>query len=317
MTKKPSYKELLDRIDRLEQEAIKHNRAEALWENEERYRTLVEFMGDGMSEIDENGVTTYVNKRLCEMWGYSAEEIVGRPVTDFLDKENRKILKKELAKRRKGRYEPYELVWTRKDRKKIHTHMSPTPFFDSRGKFKGSFAVITDISKRKQEQEALLKSHEQLESRVKERTLELEIKTIHLEEMNTALRVLLKQREEDKIEMEEKMMANVEELVMPYLEKLKNTEQEDKRRTYIDIIHSTLNDILSPFVRGLSSSYLKLTPSEIQIANLVKQGKTTKDIAELLNLSILTVETHRKNIRKKIGIKNERINLRTHLLSLG
>ena len=84
---------------------------------------------------------------------------------------------------------------------------------------------------------------------------------------------------------------------------------------FIDIIESNLDEITSPFVHGLTGSYLRLTPTEIQVANLVKQGKTTKEIAELLNLSKGTIDTHRDNIRKKIGIKNKKINLRTQLIS--
>ncbi|MHC4310015.1 MAG: helix-turn-helix transcriptional regulator, partial [Planctomycetota bacterium] len=87
-------------------------------------------------------------------------------------------------------------------------------------------------------------------------------------------------------------------------------------RTWLDIIESNLNDIINPFVCGISVNFLKFTPAEIQVANLVKQGKTTKDIAKIMNLSPRTIEFHRDNVRKKIGIKNRKINLRTHLLSL-
>ena len=86
--------------------------------SEARFRMLVETMSDGLSEIDQNGIATYANSRLCEMWGYSREEIIGRSVFTFLDDENRQVLKRELAKRKKGVYSPYELVWTRKDGKK-------------------------------------------------------------------------------------------------------------------------------------------------------------------------------------------------------
>ena len=70
------------------------------------------------------------------------------------------------------------------------------------------------------------------------------------------------------------------------------------------------------FLRKLSTQYSKLSPTEIQVANHVRQGKTTKEIAEFLNLSSKTVEDYRKNLRRKLGIQNQKINLRTHLLSL-
>lgn len=164
-------------------------------------------------------------------------------------------------------------------------------------------------------QQKLKEAHDQLERRVEERTRELRIKSENLEEMNTALKVLLKKREEDKAELEEKVIYNVKELIFPFLEKLKKSKLDHRQQICVDIIGSNLNDIVAPFAKTLSTRYLNLTPSEIQIANLVKHGKTTKEIADLLNLSTRTIESHRDSIRQKLGIKNKRANLRTHLMS--
>ncbi|MFA5905701.1 MAG: PAS domain S-box protein [Desulfobacula sp.] len=289
-------------------ENIKPDREHALYTSEQRYRTLVETMGDGLSEIDENQVTTYANDMVCRMWGRSREEVIGKKVHQFLDDENKKILLDQLEKRRKGETDPYEIVWLKKDGSSIHTIMTPTPYFDAEGCFKGSFAVITDISKQKKEKDFL-------EQRVKERTIELENKTQSLEEVNTALRVLLKKREEDKTLLEESMMLNVRELVIPYIERMRMSSLDDRQKSCLDIMESTLNDIVSPFLHRLSLQFLNLTPSEIQVANMVKFGKTTKEIAGILNLSEKTVEFYRKSMRKKIGITNQSVNLRTFLSS--
>ena len=154
------------------------------------------------------------------------------------------------------------------------------------------------------------------EQELQERTKELEIKTNNLEEVNTALRVLLKKRDEDKKKFEEKILFNVRELITPYLEKMKTSGLDKIQHTYISVLESNLNDIISPFAQRLSSRYLTLTSTEIKVANLVKHGKTTKEIAEFLNLSSQTIDFHRKNIRRKLGIKNRNANLRTHLLSI-
>ncbi len=153
------------------------------------------------------------------------------------------------------------------------------------------------------------------QQKLKERGEELEIKSRDLEEVNTALRVLLKNRDEDKIEFEENLMFNVKELVEPYLEKLENSRMDEWQQSCLGVLKSNLNDITAPFARKLASKYFNLTASEFQVAKLVMDGKRSKEIASLLNVSDKTIEAHRKNIRKKLGLRNKKANLRAHLLS--
>ena len=161
-----------------------------------------------------------------------------------------------------------------------------------------------------------IEERKQVEQKLRRREAELETKANELEEVNVALRVLLKRRDEDKTELGEKILCNVKELVLPYVGRLRKAELTSQCSAYVNILESNLNDIISPFVLKLSSKLLGLTPTEIQVANLVKEGKTTKDIAAMLNLSSRTVEFHRNNIRKKMGIKNKKANLRSHLQSM-
>jgi PAS domain S-box-containing protein len=287
-----------------------------LSESEAQDRFLLETMTQGFGTQDENSLFTYVNDKICKMIGYSKEEIIGRLVSNFMDEVNQKIYNRQIAKRKKGLGESYEIELTDKNGKNIAVIVSPQSIIDIDGNYKGSFAIYTDISKQTQFKEVMLKDYDRLERRVGNRTKELQVKTQNLEELNMALKVLLRKRDEDKIELEEKVLINVQELVVTYLEKLKKSGLDARQKTYVDIIESNLNDIVSPFVRGLSNKYLNLTPTEIQTANLVKQGKTSKEIAKVMNLSARTIEFHRDNIRKKMGIKNKKINLRTHLLSM-
>jgi len=154
------------------------------------------------------------------------------------------------------------------------------------------------------------------EKRLKKSESELKINSLNLKEANTALKVLLRRRDEDKVEFEERILFNVKELIEPYFDKIKGTKLNSSQKALLEILESNMMDIISPFARRMSSKFLSLTPKEIQIANLVKQGKTTKDISAIMGVSNRTIDTHRKNLRIKIGIGKKKANLRTHLLSI-
>ena len=114
-------------------------------------------------------------------------------------------------------------------------------------------------------------------------------------------------------ENEKKFLQNLESLVFPYLEELKKKLSVSEEKAFVEIIESNLKEIISPIPLDLSSKLLKLTRAEIQIANLIRRNKTTKEIAQLLNLSPTTISNHRQNIRKKLGLTNEKKNLQTIL----
>jgi PAS domain S-box-containing protein len=201
-----------------------------------------------------------------------------------------------------------------------------------------------DITARKKIEAALLEAHAQVEARVVERTaelakankeleqqvlvrkeaenalrnkaMELKEKAVRLREANAALKVLLQQRDADKIELEEKVLLNVNQLIMPYLDKIKRRKLDAKQKAYAEILESNLNEIVSPLAHSLQSRLLRLSPTELEVANLVHQCKTTKQIAETMNLAESTIDFHRNNIRVKLGVKNKKIGLQTYLSSL-
>ena len=170
------------------------------------------------------------------------------------------------------------------------------------GQPKYFIGVLEDFTERKRAEKAVI-----------ERDKKLELQAEHLKEVNTALKVLVEHREKEKEELVENLLINLKKLVFPYLEKLRYKNQEGKRSAYLSIIESNLKDLISPFTKRLSSNNLGFTPSEIQIADLVRHGKTSKEIAAMLNISPKAVSFHRNNIRKKLGISNKKVNLRTCL----
>lgn len=161
-----------------------------------------------------------------------------------------------------------------------------------------------------------IKERKKTEEALSERKAALKAQSKRLEELNSALKVLLRHRQEDKGEIEEKVLANVKEQILPYVQALRNTRLGPEQMAYIDIVESNLNTIISKFSKKLSSKYLNLTSKEIQIAGLIKDGKTNKDIAKLLNVSVRAIEFHRDNIRTKLSLKNKKVNLRSYLLTL-
>jgi len=148
-----------------------------------------------------------------------------------------------------------------------------------------------------------------LEEKIDERTADLE-------DMNVALKVLLKKREEDQRELEGNILENYDRLIMPFLRKLKKRAEQKDHQELIRVLERNLSEVISPFSRKLTDPMQNLTPSEIQIASLIKQGASNKGISKLLNISIGTVTNHRNHIRKKLGLVNTKINLRSHLSTL-
>ncbi len=159
-----------------------------------------------------------------------------------------------------------------------------------------------DIEKRKQAEITLeIKSHD------------LEDRSRDLGEMNTALKVLLKQREDDRRDFEEKISSDVRELVLRHVETLRETGLERNQALIVDVIESNLKNFLSPFSTKING--FNFTPREMEVILLMKEGKATKKIAQLLNVTTDAINRHRYRIRKKLGLDRKQ-NLRSHLFSL-
>jgi len=145
--------------------------------------------------------------------------------------------------------------------------------------------------------------------------MELVLKPFHLDEITNALNFLENQIKKDRTSSEMKIVSNVKQLITPYIEKLSASRLDKQQREWLSVIENNLDQIIAPFI-GKMPLIASLTPAELQIANLIKDGKTSKEISTLLNLSTTTVDFHRNNIRAKLGLKNQKTGLRVHLLNL-
>jgi len=287
--------------ENLQQEIEERKQAEeALRESEELFSKFSEATWEAII-IHDLGILLQANDQYYQMFGYERAELLGKQAFSMTTTpESVETIMKNINSDEAG---PYEVTGIRKDGTEF-----PMEIRGKMMKYSGKkvrVVAIRDITERKQ-----------AENELRKQKTELKIQSQHLQEVNSALKVLLKQRDKDKKELHESVVANVKELVAPCLAKLSQSKLDERQKSYISLAKANLDDIISPFIGNLSSKYLKLTPSEIQVANLIKHGKTTKEIAEVLCLSIETVKFHRKNIRKKIGINNRKANLRTYLSSI-
>lgn len=154
------------------------------------------------------------------------------------------------------------------------------------------------------------------EEELREREKDLALMNQELQEVNTALRVLLRKREEDRSELEERVATNIKERILPYLKKLRARGSSEAQEELVNTLEMNIKDFASGFQRRLTNICLGITPMELRVADLVRQGRTTKEIADLLNSSTRAVEFHRINLRKKLNLKKKKTNLRSFLLSM-
>ena len=202
-----------------------------------------------------------------------------------------------------------------RDLRQSYDHLEKLVYARTEELLQANNALKMEITERRRTEAQLCEARENLERLVEERTAELKAKTTHLEELNVALNVLLKKREDDRRDLEDNFMHNVKNLILPYLDKLKSTQLSARHKIYIEILESNIHQIASPLARQLSSRYFSLTPTEIRVASLIKRDQTTKEIAETFHVSDGAIIYHRHNIRKKLGLNNKKINLRTYLQS--
>jgi PAS domain S-box-containing protein len=276
---------------------------QALRESEAQFRALAE-SAPAATLIVAEGNIVYANQAFEKITGYTNEEALGMQFWDVVHPDMQELVKKRGFARQRGEAVPsrYELKAVTKSGLTKWMDLVAT-VIDYGGKI-ATLAMAYDITERKQAEEALLAREQELES-----------KTHDLEEMNAALKVLLQKREDDKIALEEKMLSNLQQLIEPYFDNLKQTSLSARQTNLLGIVETNLAEIISPFVRDFAAIKYKLTPKEIQIANLIKQGKANKDIAEIMGLSVRTIEFHRTKIRRKFGLKDGKDNLQAHLIA--
>jgi PAS domain S-box-containing protein len=302
------------------EDITKRKQAEkALQDSERLLSEIIDFLPDPTFAIDRSGRVLVWNKAIEEMTGVKAQDMVGKGDCEYalpFYGVGRPMLVDLLSRPDDAVESNYEFV--KKDGDVILAEggclvrgilralwAKATFLYDSEGHIVGAIESIRDITQRREAEEELKKKGQ-----------ELLTKSRSLEEINIALKFLLDQREKDKGELEDSITFNVKKLVTPYIDKLKSSSLAPREAAYVRFLEMYLNDIVSPFAGKLSSKLTALTAREIEITKLVRDGKTTKEMADMLHSSIRAVEFHRDNIRKKLGLNKSNKNLRSYLMSL-
>jgi PAS domain S-box-containing protein len=240
------------------------------------------------------------------VFGYRKEEMIGRN-TQFLHlskKHNQEFGKGLLEALDKEGIFRTEFKLRRKDGTVFSSDHTVKEIRDENGLRIMFVSVVRDISYQKQ-----------IVRQLKQKSKELSAKALNLEELNVALKVMLEYRDQEKRSLEENFALSINSLILPYLDRIKKTKLSVLQEEYINVLEQSLKDISKPYVHRISDKLMLLSPSETKVANYVKQGCGNKEIAALLGVSDRTIEFHRDNIRKKLGIKGRKINLRTYLSS--
>lgn len=286
----------------------------ALRENEEQLRFALQGNGDGFFDWNiETGYLVY-SSAYTEILGYRVEEFETnyKQWETLLHPEDKPSVLKTLQDHLEGRTDFY------KSEHRLRTKSGDYLWVQARGRVTKrdhdgkplrANGTHHDISGRKRLEEELRSTREGLEKRVAERTIELQ-------EANIAMKVLLKKQVIDRTETESSVVANIRGIMLPHVNKLKRAGLNKHQMAVVDMLEGDMHGILSPFLKNLNIRYPGFTPKEIQIANSIRNGNTSKDIAEQLHLSVRTVDLFRYQIRKKLNINNKKVNLEAHLSAI-
>ena len=152
------------------------------------------------------------------------------------------------------------------------------------------------------------------EQELRELNKQLTVERKALQEANAALRAVMARIEEEKMNINKNIQANVEKILMPILHAL-SLELPKSQKKYAEILRTNLEEITSPFINQLSRRFYSLTPTEIKICKLIRNGMRTKEIARIQGVSVATINRHREHIRRKLDIINRDVNLTTYLQS--
>ena len=285
------------------------DKTDALRASELRFRTMADFAYDWECWISPEGEVIYVSPSCKRTTGYSSTEFKHRPelMVEIVHPDDRAMMAQhyqDMGTREEHSQLDFRIVHRGGETRWISHNCRPVQ--DGEGNFLGRRMSNRDITQSKR-----------FERELEDQRLELVEKTDHLERANHALKAMLDHREIERQSIEASIMANLKRHVLPYTDQLVGMHLGPKAQSCLEIINRNIEELITPLNTSLTTAYQALTPVETAVADLIRLGKGTKEIANLQNISPSTVAIHRNKIRKKLGLVNSKTNLQTYLRSLG
>jgi PAS domain S-box-containing protein len=276
--------------------------------SEKRYRIVADFTSSWEYWIAPGGDIVYISPSCESITGYSVQAFIEDPsmLREIIHPEDRDRFDRHLNdSSRQKEVSHFDFRIARGDGEQRWIGHTCLPVYDLQGRYLGHRCSNRDITYQKK-----------IENDLNGQKQALIEKTISQEKANEALKALLDQRDTEKKSIEQAMVVNLKRFVFPYLEDLERLNTGKDAKAYVNIIRNNIEQLISPVSKNLSGAYLELTPTEIKVADLIRQSRSTKSIAAILKTSPSTVEKHRNKIRKKLNILKKKVNLQTYLNSL-
>ena len=305
---KNAHGDIIGAIETLQDITQRRLAEQGIRASEARYRQLFESANDAIFILKDARVVD-CNRKALDLFNMSRKAILGRSPMELSPKmqpggaSSEDEVNRRISMVFQSVPQLFEWRFLRTDGSQFDAEVSLTRFKVADSPH--ALAILRDITVQKK-----------MIQTIKARETELDEKSRYLEKVNQALKASLDHREVEKRAVEENMLVNLKRFVFPYIEELSKCQISMDAKAYLNIIDTNLNDIVSRLPKTVFSKYIDLTPTEIRIADFIRDGKNSKEMAHLLGLSPSSVQWHRKNIREKLGLTNKKINLYTYLTSL-
>ncbi|MBP7763599.1 MAG: PAS and helix-turn-helix domain-containing protein [Deltaproteobacteria bacterium] len=252
-------------------------------------------VGEGILLVDEDGEIVRANQHACEIYGLQEQNIVGADIRSLLDEAGAGLLMRYCAEMAEGQRRHAEVTCLYVDGKTFPAAVTVTRS-DLDGRKYWSLIVRDDTQQKAMEKQ--LREDKQ-----------------QVEDMNRTLKTVMKSIEQDRRDFESRVAAKIKTSLLPGLKKIDAAAEASVRKSYLAILEEQLVSLTAGFEKELDPGLLKLSRTEIEVCRLIQAGSSGKEICDAMKLSFETVQTHRRNIRRKLGLNGEKMNLHAFLMN--